>query len=152
MLGDGILAYFVFNKHDEYNADPLDAIDAALELRKSFDRIKKRWIEICRMNFGHQNISIDLKCGINHGKVLFGLLDTVTQCQVTVLGSDVNLASRLEKIARNEQIIVSKKVKKIVEKNNCKNNKKFLMNKIPLKREIKSFPEIREIYEIIGKQ
>ena len=51
-----------------------------------------------------------LKCGIHVGYVLFGLLETKFRNQITLVGTNVNFASRLEGIAEKNQIIVSKEV------------------------------------------
>jgi len=72
---------------------------------------------------------------------LFGLLDTDTRSQVTILGSPVNLASRLESIAETDQIIISPYVKDLV-------NGKFNLQKVVLKQPLHSFPEVDLIYEI----
>ena len=72
---------------------------------------------------------------------MFGLLDTDTRSQVTILGSPVNLASRLESIAENDQIIISSYVKDLV-------NGKFNLQKVILKQSLQSFPEIDVVYEI----
>lgn len=147
-IGDGILAYFGnFDKnltHD--HSGVFSAIKSALELRKSFEKIKKKWIGIWKRDFDHDNIHIDLKCGIHTGDVLFGLLDTDTRSQVTIIGPNVNLASRLEGLANNSQIIISKDVKKIIEN-------KYKIKPIPIfsKNRIKSFPNIKEVYEVVEK-
>jgi class 3 adenylate cyclase len=72
---------------------------------------------------------------------LFGLLDTDTRSQVTILGSPVNLASILESIAEKDQIIISPYVKDLV-------NGKFNLQKVILKQPLQSFPEVDVVYEI----
>jgi class 3 adenylate cyclase len=84
---------------------------------------------------------IDLKCGMNTGEVLFGLLDTQTRSEVTVIGSTVNLASRIESIAVKDQIIVSEQTKKLVQE-------KFAFNRINVKGKIQSYPEIEFVYKV----
>ena len=138
--GDGILSFFGLNNDDQMNGAH-DAILAALELRQNFESIKRKWIEIWSKDFGHEKISLDIKCGINTGAVLFGLLDTDTRSQVTILGSPVNLASRLESIAENDQIIVSPYVKDLVQA-------EFNLQKVNLKEPLQSFPEVTVVYEI----
>jgi hypothetical protein len=53
---------------------------AALELTQNFETIRRKWIDIWSKDFGHK-ISLGIKCGINTGEVLFGLLDTDTRSQ-----------------------------------------------------------------------
>jgi class 3 adenylate cyclase len=141
-IGDGILVFFGFND-GEHTGGARDAIMAALELRRNFEPIKRKWVEVWSRVFGHKNISLDVKCGINTGVVLFGLLDTDARSKVTILGSPVNLASRLESKAENNQIIISPNVKDLIESD-------FELQKIDLKEGIQSFPEIAVVYEVKG--
>ena len=76
-IGDGILAYFGFYANSKHAFGAVDAINSALELRKSFKHIKSNWIKLWNLN--EDDINISLKCGIHSGNVLFGLLDTQTR-------------------------------------------------------------------------
>ena len=140
IIGDGILAYFGLHNHDETHG-ALNSINAANELRKSFQLIKNRWMGIW-IAYNNYEINIGLKCGIHTGDVLFGLLDTNTRCQITVTGSTVNLASRLEGEAHDQQIIISPSVKDIL-------GTKVQTNSISIPKGLQSFPDIKEIYEVI---
>jgi len=144
-IGDGILAYFGFNNNKEdAKVGTYNAINAAIELRQTFQIVKNEWIKIWREHFNQEINLINLKCGIHTGDVLFGILAMGTRFQVTVYGSTVNLASRLEGLADNQQIIISKDVKEIVEKY-------YQINYIPISSDnkIKSYPEIKQVYEIV---
>ena len=141
-IGDGILAFFGFNNGDQ-TSGAYDAIRAAVELRRNFEPIKREWIEVWSKVYDHKNISLDVKCGINTGVVLFGLLDTDTRSKVTILGSPVNLASRLESIAENNQIIISPYVKDLIQSD-------FELQRVDLKGRIQSYPEIAVVYEVKG--
>ena len=74
---------------------------------------------------------------------MFGLLDTDTRSKVTILGSPVNLASRLESIAENNQIIISPYVKDLIQSD-------FELQRVDLKGRIQSYPEIAVVYEVKG--
>ena len=111
--------------------------------RQNFETIKRKWVEIWSKDFGHKKISIDVKCGINTGAVLFGLLDTDTRSQVTILGSPVNLASRLESVAENDQIIISPYVKDLIQS-------EFNLQRVVPTEPIRSYPEIGIVYEVKG--
>jgi adenylate cyclase len=52
------------------------------------------------------DIHINVKCGMNTGSVLVGLLRSGERDQFTVIGTHVNLASRLEEIAEGNEIII----------------------------------------------
>ena len=81
-------------------------------------------------------VCINIKCGINCGEVLVGLTDTNTRSQLTVVGSTVNLASRIESEAHEDQIMVSEEVKdKILGK--------YQINEVRIDNLIKSYPEIK---------
>ena len=102
-IGDGIMAYFGY--YDRQNTGrAIDAINAALKLRKAFADIRSKWTKDLHL----MDSKVSLKCGINTGDVLFGLLETKFRNQITVTGSNVNLASRLEEKAKNDEILVSK--------------------------------------------
>ena len=143
-IGDGILAYFGFNSKEDSKVGTYNAINAVIELRQTFQIVKNEWIKIWREHFNQEINLINLKCGIHIGDVLFGILAMGTRFQVTAYGSTVNLASRLEGLADNQQIIISKEVKEIVEKN-------FQTHPIPINsdNQIKSYPDIEEVYEIV---
>lgn len=141
VIGDGILALFGYNSNNDNTNGAIDGINAALDLRKSFSALKTKWIELWSEHFAYNNILIDLKCGMNTGKVLFGLLDTQTRSEVTVIGSTVNLASRIESIAANDQIIITEQTKTLVQE-------RFRFNRINVKDKIQSYPEIEFVYEV----
>jgi class 3 adenylate cyclase/plastocyanin len=107
-IGDGILSYFGFNENNDKDGfiGAENAILAALTLRKSFEDIKNNWLRIWKKII-NSNIHIDIKCGINTGPVLVGLLRSGERDQFTVIGTHVNLASRLEGRAEADEIIIS---------------------------------------------
>ncbi len=55
--------------------------------------------------------TIDLKCGINTGETLIGKLSTIERDQFTAFGPTVNLASRLEEKAEDNQLLYLKILK-----------------------------------------
>ncbi len=107
-IGDGVMAYFGYSSNEKYEIAS-HAINAALDLREKFKDTKAYW----STKFIDKSISLDdvyLKCGIHIGNVLFGLLETKDRNQITLVGTNVNFASRLEGIAEKNQIVVSKEV------------------------------------------
>jgi class 3 adenylate cyclase len=145
-IGDGILAYFGFKERDDDGSvGALNAILAALKLKKSFQSFKQNWLDIWKTvtNF---DTNIDIKCGINTGSVLVGLMGSEERDQFTVIGTHVNLASRLERIAEADQIVISQYTKqRVVEK--------FNLETIQIKEDkIKAFEDILEYYIVLSNK
>ena len=110
-IGDGILSYFGFKENPYYDdkeglIGAENAITTALELKKAFGNVKNNWLHIWKKVIDF-DIQIDIKCGMYTGPVLVGLLRSGERDQFTVIGTHVNLASRLEGRAENDEIIIS---------------------------------------------
>jgi class 3 adenylate cyclase/plastocyanin len=146
-IGDGILSYFGFTEN--YDKDGFigaeNAILAALTLRKSFEGIKNNWLQIWNKLID-PHIHIDIKCGINTGPVLVGLLRSGERDQFTVIGTHVNLASRLEGKAENNEIIISSFTM-------AKVREKFNVEAIDISNsndnKIKSFKGVDKYYKVL---
>ncbi len=139
-IGGGIMAFFGKNYDDDGIKGSIDAINAAIELRKSFDTLKLRWISIWKTQIEYPTI-IDLKCGINTGDVLMGEITTEGRKQFSLFGSTVNLASRLEGEGDNDQIIISHYTYGLI-------NSIFETTIKKITNKIKAFEYITEYYEI----
>jgi class 3 adenylate cyclase/plastocyanin len=147
-MGDGIMAFFGYKDtdiNDNGKNGAISAVNAAIELRDFFDDMKLEWINLWITKTGHQEISTDLRCGMNTGNVLVGLILTEVRDQFTTVGGNVNLASRLESVANKDQIIVSPFTKTRIED-------QFNLKTIPIERPIKGFENISECYEVTGKK
>lgn len=143
-IGDGILAYFGFNETSgDKTSGAVNAVLAALKLRNAFKILGKNWIEICKMVTSY-SINIDVKCGINTGFVMVGLLGSGVRDQFTVVGTNVNLASRLEGKAQSNQIIISPSTM-----NNIKGKGRFEIKAVKIEGEkIRAFENISEYYTV----
>jgi class 3 adenylate cyclase/plastocyanin len=147
-MGDGIMAFFGYkdtDANDNGRKGAISAVKAAIELRNFFDEMKLEWINLWITKTDQQVISTDLRCGMNTGNVLVGLILTDVRDQFTTIGSNVNLASRLESVANKDQIIVSPATK-------IRIKDQFSLRTIPIERPIKGFENISECYEIIDKK
>jgi class 3 adenylate cyclase len=148
-IGDGIMAFFGFKDtyvNDNGKKGAVCAVNAAIELRDFFDEIKVDWVDLWKAKAGQkEKISIHLRCGMNTGNVLVGLILTEKRDQFTAIGTNVNLASRLEGIDTEDEIIVSPFTKMQIED-------EFNLKTIPLKKPIKGFEAISECYEVTGKK
>ena len=91
------------------------------------------------------DIRIEIKCGINTGSVLVGLMGSQERDQFTVIGTHVNLASRLEGIAELDQIVISQYTKEKIQE-------KFNLEAIQIKDKIKAFEDIKEYYTVLAQK
>lgn len=141
-IGDGILAYFGFTEAGVDGSNGASsAVLAAIKLISSFKAFKANWTDTIKM-ITNSDIGIDLKCGINTGSVLVGLLGSGVRDQFTVIGTNVNLASRLEGKAEGGQIVLSPYTMEKVKG-------KFDLKTIKIQDEkIKSFEEITKYYVV----
>ncbi|MGG6459935.1 MAG: adenylate/guanylate cyclase domain-containing protein [Candidatus Eiseniibacteriota bacterium] len=141
-IGDGILAYFGFTEAGVDGSNGASsAVLAAIKLISSFKAFKANWTDTIKM-ITNSDIGIDIKCGINTGSVLVGLLGSGVRDQFTVIGTNVNLASRLEGKAEGGQIVLSPYTMEKVKG-------KFDLKTIQIQDEkIKSFEEITKYYVV----
>jgi class 3 adenylate cyclase/plastocyanin len=141
-IGDGILAYFGFTEAGVDGSNgAYSAVLAAIKLISSFKAFKANWTDTIKM-ITNSDIGIDIKCGINTGSVLVGLLGSGVRDQFTVIGTNVNLASRLEGKAEGGQIVLSPYTMEKVKG-------KFDLKTIQIQDEkIKSFEEITKYYVV----
>jgi class 3 adenylate cyclase len=137
-IGDGVMAYFGYYDNAG-NQAAINAINAAIELKEKFIVIKNEWIK--QANLNPKNVEINVKCGIHTGDLLFGIIDTEYRNQITVVGSTVNFASRLEGKAENDEIMISEETKEKVEK---------IFTLQEEVRNIKSWGEVK-VYLVKGK-
>jgi len=133
-IGDSIMAVFGVpfeqKKHSEY------AINAALEMMEKLEKIN---------NSNQDQEKIEIRIGINSGKLIAGDFGSPKRYDYTVIGNTVNIASRLESsVAKPDDIIVSES---IVKQNKKKFDFEFLgkMNLHGISKPVKS-------YAVIGKK
>jgi class 3 adenylate cyclase/tetratricopeptide (TPR) repeat protein len=97
-IGDCIMA--VFGAPVALEDDAERALRAALSMRERLERFNQRWTEKLQEPLG-------LHIGINSGTVIAGNVGTDLRMSYTVMGDTVNVASRLEGVAKRGQIFVS---------------------------------------------
>lgn len=121
---------------------------AALDLKSSFQKIKERHESIW-LNHNGKKVDLSLRCGIHLGKVIFGILETDSRKQVTVIGSNVNLASRLVDFGEKDKIIVLQELANVARKDFRFRPIDVATRTRVIKPGIKSFPEVS--FELRGK-
>ena len=101
VIGDSLMVFFGDpNSRGEKN-DAVACVCMALSMNAAMQDLKKRWIANGISN------PPSLRIGINSGICKVGNFGTENRLEYTVLGSAVNLASRLESIAGLDEILLS---------------------------------------------
>jgi adenylate cyclase len=102
-IGDGLMAVFGVPMETDDHAER--AVRAALEIRKRL----RSMMELTRKEW-----RFDIRIGINTGRILAGNIGSPKRMEYTVIGDPVNLASRLESIARPNGIAIGEETYKLV--------------------------------------
>jgi class 3 adenylate cyclase len=99
IIGDGMLVFF---------GDPIDmedhaqrAVQMALDMQKKVSKLKREWNQ-----YGYD---LGVGIGINTGYMTVGNIGSDMHRDYTVIGNQVNVAARLESLAKAGQILVSQR-------------------------------------------
>jgi len=132
-LGDGIMA--IFGAPIAHPDHALRAVRAALDMQAGIEALS-----LTRVGQGKEPIAVGI--GINAGEVVAGTVGTEDRMEYTVIGDNVNLASRLESNAKPGQILVSRRILDLV---------RDAVEAHPLGRlRIKGKGDEVEVYEVVG--
>ncbi len=114
-IGDGILIFFGDPKSKGIREDALAAVLMALEMRERMSELRAYWRG---MGVGEP---LHIRMGISSGECTVGNFGSERRMEYTVVGGQVNLASRLESIASVDEILVSEPTVSLLEdKIQCK--------------------------------
>jgi class 3 adenylate cyclase len=97
-LGDGILA--IFGAPVSYENHPDSAVACALEMQLAMDEVND-W------NIQNRYPLMEVGMGINSGETIVGNIGSTKSMKYNVIGTNVNLASRIESFSTGNQILVS---------------------------------------------
>ncbi len=106
-LGDAIMA--IYGAPVSYQDDVLRALRTALDMQAAFRSLQERWTDDDERGLG-------LGIGINTGEAIVGNIGTESLMNYTVVGDAVNVAQRLEELARGGQTLISEAVYRQVER------------------------------------
>ena len=101
-IGDAILIFFGDPESNGYKEDASSCLKMAIEMQKKMRELNDVWGK----NFGLKS-ALSIRIGINTGFCTVGNFGSDNRLDYTVIGSPVNLASRLESTAKPNNIIVS---------------------------------------------
>jgi adenylate cyclase len=129
-IGDGLMAVFGAPVQTPDHAER--ALRTALEVRQELSRM---------MDKSAPEQRFDIRIGVNSGQVLAGNIGSPQRMDYTVIGDAVNIAARLESMARPNQILIG-------EETYLRAKDKFRMEKIGL-RKIRGRHDEVTVYDVI---
>ena len=100
-MGDGIMV--VFLQQGEEDGHALRAVRCAIDMQVAIGRLDQEWIA---QGLEHLRVRI----GVNSGEVISGSIGAETRMDYTVVGDNVNVASRLESNGELGKVLISESV------------------------------------------
>lgn len=100
-IGDAIMVFFGDPESKGIRQDAVNCVSMAIEMRKLMRVLRQRW-----RAEGIQQ-PLEIRMGINSGYCTVGNFGAETRMDYTILGKEVNLASRLESSAEPGEILIS---------------------------------------------
>ena len=100
-IGDCIMIFFGDPQTKGVKEDAMSCVEMALEMRLCMNRLRKKWNE--------EGIAkpLRIRMGINTGFCTVGNFGSEDRLDYTIIGNQVNLASRLETNASTDEILIS---------------------------------------------
>jgi len=100
-IGDAIMVFFGDTNSQGVKGDCLRCVSMAIAMKKRMKSLQQEWY--------NQGIKkpLQIRMGINTGYCTVGTFGTSSHLDYTVLGTQVNLASRLESAADPDEILIS---------------------------------------------
>ena len=96
-IGDQIMA--VFGLVSSENSGPHDAVKTSIEMQDATE-------ELMKMRSKNEKETFEIGIGINTGNAIVGNVGSENRIDYTVIGDSVNIAARLEQIAKGGKIII----------------------------------------------
>ena len=110
-IGDAILIFFGDPESDGLKNDASKCLSMAIAMQNKVAELDRNWQEDRGITEG-----LKVRMGISTGFCTVGNFGSVQRVDYTVLGSTVNLASRLESVCQPNKILVAPETKTLLEK------------------------------------
>lgn len=134
-IGDGIMAYWNAPNHVDNHAD--QAVMSALNQAEVLKELNKNLYQ----KFG---VKLDIGIGIHTGVVTVGEIGSINRSDYTIIGDNVNLASRIEELNKfyNTTVIITEDTRK-------KLKEAYVLRSLDIVR-VKGKNEHVELFEVIS--
>jgi adenylate cyclase len=108
-IGDAVMAEFGSPISQGEKADAMNAVRAALNMRKALIQLRRQWQQENRVLFFNG-------IGINYGELIAGNIGSERRLEYTVIGDTVNVASRVEGVTKEwgTDILITKSLYDLV--------------------------------------
>lgn len=100
-IGDAVMVFFGDPESKGHKQDALDCVMMAMEMRKRMAKLREKWMSDGIIEPLH------IRIGINTGYCTVGNFGSDNRLDYTIVGGQVNLASRLESFAEIDNILIS---------------------------------------------
>lgn len=132
-IGDSIMG--IFGAPITQDDDAKRSVECAIEMRSKVQEINQEMY--------NKNMKIPVGFGISTGDTMVGIFGSAVRKEYTALGKPVNLAARLERMAREDQILICSETYEAV--------KDFFMVEKIDNINLKGMEGERSIYNVIGE-
>lgn len=107
-IGDAVMIFFGDPVSKGAKEDAFNCVAMALDMQRQMKLLRQRW--------QREGITqkLEIRIGINSGYVTVGNFGAESRMDYTILGTDVNLASRLESAARPGRVLISQATYELV--------------------------------------
>lgn len=135
-IGDAIMIFFGDPNSQGVKKDAMACVSMAIEMRKQMKVMRQQWIR--------KGVTkpLQIRMGINTGYCTVGNFGAESRMDYTIIGKEVNLASRLESVAEPGQIFLSNETHSMV--------KDSIMCRDKGSLSVKGFSKPVPIYEVVG--
>lgn len=136
-IGDSVMVFFGDPESKGSQRDALDCVTMALSMRRKMSELKRKW----RKELGIET-DLSIRMGINTGFCTVGNFGSQSRMDYTIMGREVNLASRLESSAGANEILISKTTHELVSQ--------VISNRHKGDIRAKGFSDPVPVYEVVG--
>ena len=134
-IGDCIMVFFGDSQSRGARHDAIAAVSMAIEMRKHMRTLRQRW----QAKGIHKRLEI--RMGINTGYCTVGTFGAESRMDYTVIGREVNLASRLENAASADEILITGETYTLI--------KDKIMGRDKGQIQVKGFARPVSIYQVV---